>query len=142
MPALAVYNFGNAVFSAVGDTRRPLYYLSIAGVINVVLNLFFVIVCNMDVAGVAVASIISQYFSAILVTAALLRSRESYCLRFSQLRFHKTRTESYSIHRYPVRTAKRHFRVGQSVHPAGRQHLQRHHGGGKLRRYQRRRAGV
>ena len=88
MPALAVYNFGNAVFSAVGDTRRPLYYLSIAGVINVVLNLFFVIVCNMDVAGVAVASIISQYFSAILVTAALLRSRESYCLRFSQLRFH------------------------------------------------------
>ena len=63
MPALAVYNFGNAVFSAVGDTRRPLYYLSIAGVINVVLNLFFVIVCNMDVAGVAVASIISQYFS-------------------------------------------------------------------------------
>ena len=94
MPALAVYNFGNAVFSAVGDTRRPLYYLSIAGVINVVLNLFFVIVCNMDVAGVAVASIISQYFSAILVTAALLRSRESYCLRFSQLRFHKTRTKA------------------------------------------------
>ena len=87
MPALAGYNFGNAVFSAVGDTRRPLYYLSIAGVINVVLNLFFVIVCNMDVAGVAVASIISQYFSAILVTAALLRSRESYCLRLSQLRF-------------------------------------------------------
>lgn len=73
---------------------RPLYYLSIAGVINVVLNLFFVIVCNMDVAGVAVASIISQYFSAILVTAALLRSRESYCLRFSQLRFHKTRTKA------------------------------------------------
>ena len=73
MPALAVYNFGNAVFSAVGDTRRPLYYLSIAGVINVVLNLFFVIVCNMDVAGVAVASIISQYFSAILVTAAMER---------------------------------------------------------------------
>ena len=91
MPALAVYNFGNAVFSAVGDTRRPLYYLSIAGVINVVLNLFFVIVCNM---GVAVASIISQYFSAILVTAALLRSRESYCLRLSQLRFHKTRTKA------------------------------------------------
>ena len=94
MPALALYNFGNAVFSAVGDTRRPLYYLSIAGVINVVLNLFFVIVCNMDVAGVAVASIISQYFSAILVTAALLRSRESYCLRLSQLRFHKTRTKA------------------------------------------------
>ena len=60
MPALALYNFGNAVFSAVGDTRRPLIYLSTAGVINVGLNLFFVIVCGMDVEGVAFASIISQ----------------------------------------------------------------------------------
>ena len=94
MPALALYNFGNAVFSSIGDTKKPLIYLSLAGALNIVLNLFFVIVCNMDVAGVAVASIISQYFSAILVTAALLRSRESYCLRFSQLRFHKTRTKA------------------------------------------------
>ena len=46
MPALALYNFGNAVLSAAGDTKRPLYYLSLAGVINVVLNLFFVIVCH------------------------------------------------------------------------------------------------
>ena len=94
MPAMAIYNCGNGIMSAMGDTRRPLLYLSVAGVLNVILNLFFVIVCNMDVAGVAVASIISQYFSAILVTAALLRSRESYCLRFSQLRFHKTRTKA------------------------------------------------
>ena len=94
MPALALYNFGNAVFSAIGETKKPLYILSFAGVLNILLNLFFVIVCNMDVAGVAVASIISQYFSAILVTAALLRSRESYCLRLSQLRFHKTRTKA------------------------------------------------
>ena len=94
MPALALYNFGNAVFSSIGDTKKPLIYLSLAGALNIVLNLFFVIVCNMDVAGVAVASIISQYFSAILVTAALLRSRESYCLRLSQLRFHKTRTKA------------------------------------------------
>lgn len=68
------------MFSAVGDTHADYYYLSAHDVINVVLNLFFVIVYG--VAGVAVASIISQYFSAILVTAALLRSRESYCLRF------------------------------------------------------------
>ena len=94
MPALALFNFGNAIFSAIGETKKPLIYLSTAGVLNILLNLFFVIVCNMDVAGVAVASIISQYFSAILVTAALLRSRESYCLRFSQLRFHKTRTKA------------------------------------------------
>ena len=60
MPALAVYNFGNAVFSAAGDTKRPLKYLSMAGVVNIILNLFFVIVCKMDVAGVAVSSIISQ----------------------------------------------------------------------------------
>ena len=94
MPMTMLYNFSSALLRAVGDTKRPLYCLAAAGLINVVLNLFFVIVCNMDVAGVAVASIISQYFSAILVTAALLRSRESYCLRFSQLRFHKTRTKA------------------------------------------------
>ena len=61
MPALAVYNFGNAVFSAAGDTKRPLKYLSMAGVVNIILNLFFVIVCHMGVAGVAVSSIISRY---------------------------------------------------------------------------------
>ncbi len=86
MPALAIYNFGNAVFSAVGDTRRPLYYLSAAGIINLILNLFFVIVCKMDVAGVATASVISQYISALLIIAALFRSREVYALRLSALR--------------------------------------------------------
>ena len=53
MPALALYNFGNAVFSAIGDTKKPLIYLSIAGVLNIVLNLFFVIVCGLNVVGVA-----------------------------------------------------------------------------------------
>lgn len=73
MPALAVYNFGNAVFSAIGDTKKPLYFLSAAGVLNVLLNLFFVIVCRLDVAGVALASIISQYISAVLILIALFR---------------------------------------------------------------------
>lgn len=86
MPALAVYNFGNAVLSAAGDTKRPLYYLSIAGVINVLLNLFFVIVCHLDVAGVAIASVIAQYISALLIVLALCASGESYALRFSLLR--------------------------------------------------------
>lgn len=94
MPALGVYNFGNAVFSAVGDTRRPLRYLSIAGVVNIVLNLFFVIVCGMDVEGVAIASIISQYISAVLVAAALLRSKEAYGLKLSSLRFSGSRTRA------------------------------------------------
>ena len=57
MPALALYNFGNAVFSAIGETKKPLAYLSFAGVLNILLNLFFVIVCKLDVAGVALASI-------------------------------------------------------------------------------------
>ena len=60
MPALALFNFGNAVLSANGDTTRPLLYLIIAGVLNVILNVFFVIVCGMAEDGVALASIISQ----------------------------------------------------------------------------------
>jgi Na+-driven multidrug efflux pump len=94
MPALALYNFGNAVFSAVGNTKRPLYYLSSAGVLNVLLNLLFVVVFGMDVAGVATASVIAQYFSAVLIVAALFRSQECYALRREKLRFtpDKTRT--------------------------------------------------
>ena len=56
MPALAVYNCGNAIFSADGDTARPVRYLLLAGVLNVIMNLFFVVICKMDVAGVATAS--------------------------------------------------------------------------------------
>lgn len=85
-PALAMFNFGNAVLSAAGDTRRPLYYLTFAGVVNILLNLFFVIVCHMGVAGVASASIISQYISAVLVIRLLLGSQESFALRLNCLR--------------------------------------------------------
>ena len=86
MPALALYNFGNAVFSAIGNTRKPLFYLTISGILNIILNLFFVIVCDMEVAGVALASIISQYLSAFLIILALLRSKDMYGLRVSALR--------------------------------------------------------
>ena len=89
MPALALYNFGNAVCSAFGDTKKPLYYLSAAGVVNVVLNLFFVIGCKMDVAGVALASIIAQYLSAILILRALAKMGGDYALRMSELKFDK-----------------------------------------------------
>lgn len=81
MPALALYNFGNAVLSAAGDTRRPLYYLSFAGVVNVFLNLFFVIVCHLDVKGVAIASVLSQYLSAVLILRLLFHIREDFGLR-------------------------------------------------------------
>lgn len=73
MPALLTYNFGAAILRAQGDTRRPLYFLFLSGVVNVVLNLFFVIVLHMDVAGVALATIISQYISAALVVWCLVR---------------------------------------------------------------------
>ena len=86
MPALALYNFGNAVFSAVGDTKKPLLYLSFAGVLNVILNLFFVVGCHLSVAGVALASAISQCVSAGLLIATLLRSKEDYGLRLRELR--------------------------------------------------------
>lgn len=86
MPALALYNFGNAILSAAGDTRRPLYYLSFSGVVNILLNLFFVIVCKLGVMGVAIASIISQYISAALILRALFKSSESFSLRIQDLK--------------------------------------------------------
>lgn len=89
MPALALYNFGNAVYSAIGNTKKPLYYLLFAGILNVVLNLFFVIVCRLDVAGVAVASILSQYLSAALIITSLFRCGEIYGLRWKELRLYR-----------------------------------------------------
>lgn len=67
------YNFGSAILRAVGDTKRPLYYLFAAGVLNICLNLFFVIVFHMGVAGVALATIISQALSAVLIFLCLMR---------------------------------------------------------------------
>lgn len=86
MPAMMVYNFGSAVLRAVGDTKRPLYYLLIAGVINVVLNLIFVICFSMGVAGVATATVISQVVSAVLVVCCLMMSDSDYKLNWKELR--------------------------------------------------------
>lgn len=88
MPALGLYNFGSAVLSAAGDTRRPLYYLLFSGIVNVLLNLYFVIVCRWDVAGVAAASVISQYLSAVLILTVLVRSREAFALRIGSLKLY------------------------------------------------------
>lgn len=86
MPALALYNFGNAVFSAIGETKKPLVYLSIAGALNIVLNLFFVIVCGLSVMGVALASAISQCVSAALILHALTRVQDCYALHLQDIR--------------------------------------------------------
>ena len=85
-PALAMYNYGNAILSAVGDTKRPLIYLAISGIINIILNLVFVIVFHLDVAGVALASIISQYISAGLILRHLLHCKGEYRLNLKLIR--------------------------------------------------------
>lgn len=89
MPAMLVYNFGAAILRAIGDTKRPLYYLLSAGVINVVLNLFFVIVLDMGVAGVATATVASQVVSAVLIVRCLMQSEGIYRLNLHELKLHR-----------------------------------------------------
>ena len=89
MPAIMVYNYGASILRAKGDTRHPLYYLTVAGVLNVVMNLFFVIVMKLDVAGVALATILSQYVSAVLVILLLIRERSAVHFDFKHPEFDK-----------------------------------------------------
>lgn len=88
MPAMMIYNFGSAVLRAKGDTARPLMYLAIAGVLNVGLNMFFVISLKMDVAGVAAATSISQCLSAFLVLRCLSREPDAFRLERKLLKIH------------------------------------------------------
>lgn len=86
LPFLMIYNFGGSILRAAGDTRRPLYYLVAAGIINVILNLVFVLCLKMDVAGVALATVISQAVSAALIVRVLLRTDEPYRLNLKDMR--------------------------------------------------------
>ena len=86
MPFMMAYNFGAAVLRAVGDTKRPLYYLLIAGIANVILNLIFVIYFSMHVAGVATATVISQAISAVLVIRCLLKTDSVYKLELKGIK--------------------------------------------------------
>lgn len=115
----AIYNFGNGVFSADGDTRKPLIFLSIAGVTNILLNLFFVIVCKMSVAGVALASAISQWLSARLIAAALHRSRRPYRLRLSALRIDKKIAKSILVTGIPAGVQNAIFQLANLFVQAG-----------------------
>ncbi len=85
MTSMMVYNFGSAVLRAIGDTKRPLYYLLGAGIVNVLLNLFFVILCHLGVAGVAMATVISQTISAFLVVRCLMKEQSSIHLELKEL---------------------------------------------------------
>lgn len=89
IPATVVYNFGAAILRAIGDTDRPLRFLFVSGVINVVLNLITVIYLNMSVAGVAIATAVSQYVSATLVLLCLCHSEGPYRVQLKKLRLHK-----------------------------------------------------
>ena len=89
MPVMMLYNFGSAILRAVGDTQRPLYFLLLAGVVNVFLNLFFVIVLHMGVAGVATATVISQCISAGLVLLSLVKSESVYRVNLKELKIYK-----------------------------------------------------
>ena len=88
MTATMLYNFGAALLRAGGDTQRPLYFLFAAGIVNVVLNLFFVIRLQMDVAGVALATVISQCISAALVIRCLMRETGALHLDLKKLKIH------------------------------------------------------
>lgn len=94
MPAMALYNFGNAVLSAAGDTKRPLYYLTIAGIVNVILNLVFVIIFHLGVVGVALATVISQYGSAFMIIKAMVCTKENYKLEIKELRISSDKMKS------------------------------------------------
>lgn len=89
MPFFMLYNYGAAVLRAVGDTKRPLLFLMVAGIVNAGLNLLLVIVFDLSVAGVAIATVISQMISCVLVLMCLWKSEGIYQLRFSRLTIKK-----------------------------------------------------
>lgn len=91
MPATLAYNFGSAILRAVGDTKRPLWFLLAAGLINVILNLIFVIAFHMGVAGVALATVISQCISAALIIRCLAKYDAPYRLRYDRLKLVKSK---------------------------------------------------
>lgn len=89
MPFFMLYNYGAAILRAVGDTKRPLIFLVISGVVNACLNMLLVIVFHLDVAGVAIATVISQVISCVLVIGCLYKTDAVYRLRFKKLRIKK-----------------------------------------------------
>jgi len=94
MPVNMLYNFGSAILRSTGDTKRPLMFLLVAGIVNVILNLVFVIVFHMDVAGVALATVISQAISAVLILMALMDMDGMCHVDLKELRFYPDKIKS------------------------------------------------
>lgn len=89
LPVILLYNFEAAIFRSVGETRMPLEALAISGVLNVCLNLFFVVVLHMTVNGVAIATVLSNAVSSLILLVKLLRTDQAIRIRLDELRFHK-----------------------------------------------------
>ncbi len=87
-PGLMAYNFGASIVRATGDTKRPLYILTLSGIVNVVLNLVLIIVLDFGVSGVAIATIVSQYLSAAIIIAYLMRINNACRLVIKNMKFH------------------------------------------------------
>lgn len=85
-----IYNVGSSILRAMGDAKRPLYFLIVCCVLNIILDIVLVLIFHMGVAGVAIATIFSQAVSAVLITITLLRSKDLYQLDLRQIRFHKS----------------------------------------------------
>ncbi|MGM9971496.1 MAG: MATE family efflux transporter [Anaeroplasmataceae bacterium] len=90
LPFSMIYNFGASILRATGDTKRPFIFLTISGIINVLLNLFLVIVLHLDVAGVAIATITSQGISALLIIISMMKNKGFFEFKLKEIRIYKT----------------------------------------------------
>lgn len=115
VPASIIYNFGTAILRARGDTVRPLYFLIIAGIVNVCLNLIFVIVFHMGAVGVGVATAVAQYVSAGLVIFCLSREQGPTKLYFSRLRLHKKEMASIITIGFPAGLQSSFFSISNMI---------------------------
>ncbi len=115
MPGFMVFNFGAAILRSAGDTKRPLIILSISGLANVVLNLFFVILFEMDVSGVALATITSQYISAVWIVIILLKENSAYKLFLGKLRIYKNEFLQIIIYGLPIGIQSAFFSVSNVI---------------------------
>lgn len=114
---LLIYNMGSGILRAVGDSRRPLYFLCVSALTNIVLDLVFVVVFEWGVAGVAYATIISQFASAVLVLIVLTRSDTAYGIKWRQIRIRRVDARPHHGHRLPLRHPAGHHLLLQRLCP-------------------------
>ena len=117
IPFMLVYNFGSAILRSYGDSRRPMYYLLISGTVNVILNLFLVIALQLGVAGVAIATVISNVLSAGMVLTHLARRNDDFAFRFRRMHIEKNAAPPHSADRHSRRYSGCYFLGIQRIYP-------------------------